>query len=216
MRYLVFLWITAAGLAAFLYAPSAEGFTGESSRIVFFHVPLAWVAVLAYLIAMIQALLYLKTNRMEYDLKSAVACRQGFIFSVLATLTGSIFAKIMWGSYWNWDPREVSIAILLFIYAAYLVLRSSIEDTRRRANLTSVYAVFAFIPAVFLVFVIPRIYFSLHPDTLINVKGKIDMHGKILLTFLFSLGAFTALFAWIYNLECRIQRVLTSKEGTHE
>lgn len=216
MRILIFLWILAICWMAFLYSPVAEGFIGESSRIVFFHVPMAWVAVLSFFISMIQAILYLNTREMVHDLKSATAARLGFFFSILATVTGSIFAKIMWGSYWNWDPRETSIVILLFIYAAYLVLRSSIDEPQRRASLSSVYAVFAFVPAIFLTFVIPRIYTSLHPDTLINVQAKIQMHGRILVTFLFSLGAFTALYVWIYTLECRVQKLMLKKEGTHE
>ncbi|HPR63584.1 MAG TPA: cytochrome c biogenesis protein CcsA [Thermoanaerobaculia bacterium] len=216
MNILVFLWILAICFMAFLFAPVAEGFIGESSRIVFFHVPMAWVAVLSFLVAAFHAVQYLRTGQDESDLKSSVAARQGFFYSILATVTGAIFAKIMWGSYWNWDPRETSITILLFVYAAYLVLRSSIDDPRRRANLTAVYAAFAIVPAIFLTFVIPRMYTSLHPDTLINVEAKIKMQGRILGTFLFSLGGFTLFYVWLYRLECRIQRLISVKEGSHE
>ncbi len=211
--------LTAMLLAVFAgltWSPTASGFVGESSRIVFFHVPLAWAATLAYLLAMVWAGVYLKHPKPIYDLRSSVAARLGFFFSILATVTGSIFAKVMWGAYWNWDPRETSIVILLFIYAAYLVLRSSVEEPVRRAHLSSVYALFAFIPALFLIFIIPRIYTSLHPDTFINAQGHIKMQGRILVTFLFSLGIWTLLFLYLYKLECRIQQLMLRKENRYE
>jgi len=147
-------------------------------------------------------------------MKAAVAVRQGLLFTVIATVSGSVFAKVMWGAYWNWDPRQISITLLLFIYAAYLVLRQSVDDPLRRAHLSAVYAIFAFITMPFFVFVIPRLYFSLHPDTFINAGGKIEMGGRILATFLASLAGFTALFALMYRLECRLERLLLAK-GEH-
>jgi heme exporter protein C len=216
MKIVIFFWILIVCYLSFLFSPPASGFIGESSRIVFFHVPVAWVTVLSFLVAMFQAIRYLKTRDPVYDLKSAVACRQGFLFAILATVTGSVFAKVMWQSYWNWDPRETSITILLFIYAAYLILRASIEDPQRRAVLSSVYATFSIIPALFLVFIVPRVYSSLHPDTLINVRGKIEMYGRILFTFLFSLGGFTALYLWMYTVECRIEQIIHRREGHYD
>lgn len=216
LKGFVGIWLLLILLAAFLYAPPAKGFIGESSRIVFFHVPCAWLATLAYGLAMIFGIRYLKTRRWQEDAKSALACRLGFFFSILATITGSIFAKIMWHAYWNWDPREISITLLLIIYASYLILRASVENPERRANLSAVYAIVAFVPAVFLIFILPRITFSLHPETLINPQGKIDMHGKILQTFLFSLGGFTALFIWLFKLEYRLQILMHRLRGEYE
>lgn len=213
MRIIIFFWFLFIFYFSFLYSPPAAGFIGESSRIVFFHVPVAWITVLSFLIAMIQGIRFLKTRNPIYDLRSAVACRQGFLFSILATVTGSVFARVMWQSFWNWDPRETSITVLLFIYGAYLLMRSSIDDPQRRAVLSSVYAAFSFIPALFLIFIVPRVYLSLHPDTFINAQGKIQMQGKILFTFLFSLGGFTALYLWMYNLESRIEEMIYKKEG---
>ena len=108
----VILW------AAFLYAHPAENFVGESSRIVFFHVPTAWISALAFLLAAIHSALYLKTRKIERDDAAASAARLGILFCALATVTGSIFAKVMWNSFWNWDPRETSIVLLLLVYGA--------------------------------------------------------------------------------------------------
>jgi len=211
MNAVVFLWLLLSIFAAFLWAPAAAQFIGQSSRIVFFHVPMAWIASLAFLISGWQSLRFLKTRDLAHDRKAKVAVRQGLLFAFLATVTGSIFAKVMWGSYWNWDPREISITMLLFIYAAYLVLRSAVDDPLRRASLSAVYALFAFVTMPFFVFIIPRVYFSLHPDTLINARGKIGMEGRILVTFLASLAGFTGFYVLLYRLECRLEELLWAK-----
>ncbi|HUM01226.1 MAG TPA: cytochrome c biogenesis protein, partial [Thermoanaerobaculia bacterium] len=126
--------------ASFLWARPAQNFVGESSRIVFYHVPMAWVASLAFLLAAWHSAVFLKKRRMESDDAAAAAARLGFVFCVLATVTGSIFARVMWNAYWNWDPRETSIALLLLVYGAYLGLRGAIEDPERRATLSAAYA----------------------------------------------------------------------------
>lgn len=204
MIYFVFIWLFFSVILSFLYAPSAEGFKGESYRIVFYHVPMAWVAVLAFLLSAYNSMMYLRKKELIYDIKSKSLISLGLLFSFLATISGAIFAKIEWGTYWNWDPRQISITLLLFVYAAYLVLRSSIDNIKVRANLSSVYAIFAFFTVPFLVFVIPRIYFSLHPDTFINTNGNIQMQGPILYTFLSTLIGFTLLFILIYKLDWKI------------
>ena len=178
-RWALGLWMLIVIWAAFFYAPAARGFKGESARIVFFHVPQAWVAVLAFCVNLIASLRYLRGRDLIDDARAATAARLGLIFSVLATVTGSLFARVMWGSFWNWDPREVSIAILLLVYAAYFALREAIPDDERRASLAASYAVLAFVTMPFLIFVVPRIYWSLHPDTIINARGSLDMESRM-------------------------------------
>jgi heme exporter protein C len=197
---------------AFLYARPAANFIGESSRIVFFHVPVAWVSSLAFLIAAIRSGLYLKRRRIEDDEAAAGAARIGLVFCTLATITGSIFAKVMWNSYWNWDPRETSIVLLLLVYGAYLGLRGAIEDPERRATLSAAYALIAFVTVPFLTFAVPRMYATLHPDTVINARGKVEMSSDIRLVFFSSTAAFTALFAWIYSLDLKVSRIVRLSE----
>src|SRR5437870_13494965 len=93
------LAMTAVVWGAFLYANPAANFVGESSRIVFFHVPMAWIATLAFLLAAIHSALFLRKRRIENDEAAAGAARLGLLFCILATITGSIFAKVMWNSY---------------------------------------------------------------------------------------------------------------------
>lgn len=216
MIYFTFIWLFVSIILSFLYAPPAQGFKGESYRIVFYHVPVAWVSVLAFLLSAYNSMMYLRKKDLIYDMKSKSLISLGLLFSFLATISGAIFAKIEWGTYWNWDPRQISITLLLFVYAAYLVLRSSIENIKLRANLSSVYGIFAFFTVPFLVFVIPRIYFSLHPDTFLNVKGNIQMQGPILYTFLSTLIGFTLLFILIYKLDWKTDYKLFKKEFKDE
>ena len=211
-------WVLLVIAAAFFYAPSAAGFKGESARIVFFHVPQAWVAVLAFCVNLVASIRYMRKRNPLDDARAAAAARLGLVFSVLATVTGSIFANVMWNSFWNWDPREVSIVILLLIYAAYFALREAIPDEERRASLSAAYAVLAFVTMPFLVFVVPRIYWSLHPDTIIGAKGnlKLQMDSRMLQTLLGSLVGFTGLFFWLYTLDVRLARVLLARRGREE
>lgn len=207
LRWLLFLWMGAVIWAAFYYAKPAEGFIGQSSRIVFFHVPTAWVATLAFLVSCVASIRYLRGRDPKDDIRAKVSASLGLLFAFLATVTGSIFARIMWNSYWNWDPRQTSITILLLIYAAYFALRSAVHDPERRAALAAVYAILAFVTVPFLIFVVPRIYWSLHPDTIINMRGQNEFDSRYTQVLMASLVGFTGLFIWLYTIECRIERI---------
>jgi heme exporter protein C len=190
-------WLTIVCIAAFLWAPLAKGL-GEYTRILYFHVPVAWVTVLAFLIGAAYSILYLKKREIYYDKIAEAAGQLGLLYCILATVTGSIWAKVSWGSFWNWDPRETSIFILLLIYAAYFALRSAIEHEERKAALGAVYSILAFVTVPFFVFIVPRVYSTLHPDPLINTQAKINMDAKMQITFFSSLFGFTVLFLWMF------------------
>jgi membrane-associated protease RseP (regulator of RpoE activity) len=141
------------------------------------------------------------------DIRAAAACEIGFVFGVLATVTGSIWASFEWNSFWNWDPRETSILILLMIYGAYFALRSAVGSGDSRARLSAVYAILAFLTVPFLVFLVPRMVDSLHPAPIVDSRGKMHMDRELLLVFLGSLACFTALFFWILDLRVTVTRI---------
>ena len=205
-RVALFLWIAVWLCVAFLWAPLVPGL-GETTRVLYFHVPCAWVTVLALGWSMIHSLLYLARRRIGHDDQASAAAGLGLVFCIGATVTGSLWAKAVWHSYWNWDPRETSIFFLLLIYGAYLALRSAIEGEERRARLSAIYSAVAFVTVPFLVFVVPRIYFSLHPDPLINEGGKIEMDSRIRISFLAMMVGFSGLFAWMLSLKVRLLRL---------
>jgi heme exporter protein C len=134
----------------------------------------------------------------------------------LATVTGSIWAKFSWGSFWNWDPRETSIFMLLLIYGAYFALRSALDVDQKRAALSAVYALIAGVTVPFFIFVMPRIMASLHPDPIVNTQGKVHMNGTMLTVFLSSLAGFTALYFWIFALKVRAFRLEMNQQLSEE
>lgn len=164
LKLITGLWLAVVTAAMFLWVPAHEGL-GNVGRIVIVHVPTGWLTSVAFLVSAIYSALYLRRGRAVDDAKALAAAELGLIFSVLATVTGAIFARVVWGTFWNWDPRETAIAVLMLIYAAYFALRSSIEDVTRQRRLGAIYALLAFITVPFLIFVIPRITDStLHPN----------------------------------------------------
>ena len=172
-KWLLFLAMSVMIVFSFI-TPAPQQIIGESSRIFYYHIPQAWICVIAFAVAMVYSVKYLRTKNIADDDKASSAAALGLIFCILATLSGSIFAKVTWGSFWNWDPRETSIFFILLLYTAYLALRGSIEGDEKRARLSAIYSVLAFVAVPFLIFVVPRMYATLHPDPIINDRGKVD------------------------------------------
>lgn len=208
----MFLWIAAWTVIALTWAPLVPGL-GATTRVLYFHIPAAWVTSVALAWSMGHSLAYLARRKLSHDDHAVAAAELGLVFCVAATITGSVWAKAAWGSWWNWDPRETSILFLLLIYGAYLALRSSIEDPERRARLSAVYSAAAFVSVPFLLFVVPRLYFSLHPDTIVNAQGKIQMDAPIRWSFFAMLIGFTGLFAWMLSLRVRVLRLARVMDG---
>ncbi len=208
--------ITTVVIFAFVLPPPQKQL-GEVSRIFYFHVPLAWIAVLAFFISMINGILHLKNHQTENDLKAVSASRLGFLFCFLALISGSVFAKYSWGTFWNWDPRETSIFILILIYGAYFALRSAIDDQKRRAVFSSVYSILAFATVPFLVFIVPRVFQSLHPaDTIVDSGFRFQLPLYLLVLFFASLLGFSFLFLWIYKMESSLIKILIKKRSGYE
>ncbi len=210
-KILLFMGMSAVIVAGFITdAPQKQ--IGEASRIFYFHIPQAWLCVVAFAMSAFYSVRFLKNRRLIHDDFAADTARLGFIFCFLATITGSIFAKVTWGSFWNWDPRETSIFILLLIYGAYFALRSAVEDEDRRATLSAAYSIFAFVTVPFLVFVVPRIVPSLHPtDSVIDENLKFTMGVQVRTIFFSSLAAFSVLYFWMLSLTKKLNRLKRSQ-----
>ena len=203
-KFLLLVVLSGVIVAAFVAEPPQQQI-GPASRIFYFHVPMAWIAVLAFTMAMVYSVLYLRSRRVANDDRAAVAAALGLVFCLLATISGSVFARVTWGSYWNWDPRETSVFVLLLVYGAYFSLRQAVADPPRRAALASVYAVFAFVTVPFLVFVVPRVLPSLHPsDSIVSSDMKFAMGPTVRIVFFASLVAFTMLYLWMFSLARRV------------
>jgi heme exporter protein C len=192
----------------FPYIPGLE----EKARNIFFHVPTAWTTVVAFLVSMYYGIRYLRTRKIEYDIRSVSSASLGFLFCFLATVTGSVWAKFNWGSFWNWDPRETSIFVLLLIYGAYFALRSSLEVEETRAKLSAVYSIIAGLTVPFFIFVLPRMVGGLHPGSKGDPQGSgpvvsFTMSGNMLFVFFVSLIGFNLLYIWMLNVRVRLATI---------
>lgn len=177
------LLLCATTVGGFLWLPAARSFLNPATaRIVVFHVPCAIVADIAALVAAWFAVAYLRRRRLDDDVKSSVSFGLALLFSALTTVTGAIFAKSQWGGYWNWDPKQTAILMLLLIYVAYFVLRAAIDDTRKRAALGAAYALFAVVAVPFLTYILPNSTDqTLHPKNVINTRDGLDFSYKVVL-----------------------------------
>jgi heme exporter protein C len=215
IKWLTGILMTAAIVLAFTYPPVATRLnygTGviepwPEFRIFFFHVPAAWVAVLAFAVGMIYSIRVLRTRERRLDDIAMASSQIGFLFCTLALVSGMIWARKEWGAFWNWDPRQNTVLILLLIYAGYFTLRSAVPDYMRRARLSAVYSIVAFVTVPFLVFIVPRIMESLHPSPIIKTdEGSGVMDAKMRQVFFLFIIAYTGLYWWMLSLKTRVER----------
>jgi heme exporter protein C len=200
--------------------PMIQGL-GELGRNILFHVPMSMVAFVAFFLGTIYSILFLVKKNYDFDRRARAASAGGFIFTLMATITGSIWARFSWGTFWNWDPRETSIFILLLIYAAYFMLRSLLEESEeKKARIAAVYNIIAFVTVPFLMFILPRITQSLHPGggslipntnaqeaPIINLSGNTHIDRTLLNMQWVSVLLFLFVFLWIKDLYTRILRL---------
>ena len=205
-----------AGVTAmvFLYAPE-EVAMGQVQRVFYFHVAAAWVGMLGFLVAAIAGIGYLRTGKKNWDLIGYSAVEVGIAFVLIAIVSGSIWARPIWNTWWTWDPRLTTATIMELVYAAYLMLRAGIEDPDRRARFSSVYAIIGFI-SVPLTFMSIRIFRSIHPVVIgaadPNATGNFDMTPKMLQTFLSSLLVFSVVFVNILIHRVRLGKMADAVE----
>jgi heme exporter protein C len=209
----VVLMAIALGLV-FLYAPR-EAQMGEVQRIFYFHVPSAWVGFLAFFVTLCMSIAFLRTGDLKWDKVSAASVEVGLVFTVMAIVSGSIWARPAWNTWWTWDPRLTTYTILALIYVAYLMLRQGVEDPGRRARFASVYGIVGFI-SVPLTFFSIRWWRTIHPVIIgsgtATAIGGFDMTPPMLQVFLFSLFAFTVLYFCFLTNRLQLQREMDHVE----
>jgi heme exporter protein C len=188
----------------FFYAPVDED--GLNQKIFYFHVPIALTAYAGFGWGAWKALLHLWKGSDGADLESYVAIHQGVIFGAMTLLTGSLWAKFRWGHWWLWSEQQLVLFLVLFLfYAAYFMLRYSVDPGPARANMCAVYALFGvvLIPVSFLAIRLANEY--IHPVAFTS-EGP-QMAGSQFLTFCVALAAMLALFATLYNVELAGKRL---------
>jgi heme exporter protein C len=138
--------------ATAVYFSPADLAMGHLQKIMYVHVPAAWLAFASFFVVFVGSVLYLWKREPRYDLLAASAAEVGTVFTALTIVLGSIWGKPTWGIWWTWDPRLTTTAILLLIFVAYVALRSFTDDEERRARWSAVVGIFGFInvPIVFM------------------------------------------------------------------
>jgi heme exporter protein C len=191
----VALLVIATGMV-FLYAPM-ERVMGNVQRVFYFHVAAGWVGMLGFLVAAIAGIVYLIRGKRNWDIVGLSAVEIGMVFAFINVVTGAIWARPIWNTWWTWDPRLTTATIMLLIYAAYLLLRQGIEDPDRRARFGAVYAIVGFL-SVPLTFFSARLFRTIHPVVIgtnqPGAEGAFDMTPVMLQTFLFALLTFSIIF----------------------
>jgi heme exporter protein C len=189
--------VAVATFMVFGYAP-LERVMGAVQKVFYFHVAAGWVGMLGFLAAVVAAVAYLTTRKPSWDLVGLGAIEIGLTFMFINIVTGAIWARPIWNTWWTWDPRLTTATIMELVYAAYLMLRSGIEDPERRLRFAAVYAIVGFI-SVPLTFFSIRIYRTIHPVVIGSgdptATGSFSMTPAMGLTFAVSLVAFSILFA---------------------
>ncbi|GAP07614.1 ABC-type transport system related with cytochrome c biogenesis, permease component [Anaerolinea thermolimosa] len=191
------LVMAVATYMVFGYAP-IERVMGAVQKVFYFHVAAGWVGMLGFLAAVVAGVAYLVSRKPVWDLVGLGAIEIGLTFMLINIITGSIWARPIWNTWWTWDPRLTTATIMELLYAAYLMLRQGIEDPERRARFGAVYAIIGFI-SVPLTFFSIRIYRTIHPVVIgggdPTVSGSFSMTPAMGATFAVSLVAFSFLFA---------------------
>ena len=190
------LLAAATGLV-FLYAP-VEQVMGMVQKVFYFHVAAAWVGLLSFIVAAVAGVIYLASHNPAWDVVETSSVELGMVFLLIAIISGSIWARPIWNTWWTWDPRLTTVTVTELIYAAYLMLRSGIEEPERRARFGAVYAIVGFL-SVPLTFLSIRIFRTIHPVVVgVNDPGALgafNMSPKMLQTFMFGLFTFTVVYA---------------------
>jgi heme exporter protein C len=192
---LTILLMAAAVGMVFFYAPM-ERIMGYVQKVFYFHVSSAWVGMLSFVVAAVAGGAYLRTGNKKWDITSFAAVEIGIVFAILTIITGSIWARPIWNTWWTWDPRLTTTAIMTLVYIAYLMLRQGMDDPEKRARFGAVYVIVGAL-SVPLTFLSIRIFRTIHPVVIAApgaTSAAFDMAPKMLQTFLVSLFVFSVLY----------------------
>ena len=193
-----------------LFITPADSVQGDSVRIMYAHVPSAWLAYLAFITTAVASALSLarRHRTLGFDRVAGASAEVGVLFMGLALVTGSLWGRLTWGTFWQWDPRLTTTLFLFITYVGYLAVRRIDASPERRARRSAVLALLA-------VLEIPLVHFSvvlwrsLHQEaSVLNPDGDVRLDGLMLFTLFSGVVAFTLLFVWLVIHRQRLQTLL--------
>lgn len=190
---------------AFFYAPT-ERIQGNAQRIFYFHVPLAWTAYLAFFMVLVGSIGYLWRRDLRWDKLAQCSAEIGLVLTTLVLITGAMWGKTIWGTWWSWDPRLTATLVLWFIYLGYGMVRQFTPSPERARRISAVLGIVGFVdvPIVHQSVVWWR---SLHPDPIVlNANGP-QLPGVMLVTLMVNLLAFTLLYVFLLATRIQVARL---------
>jgi heme exporter protein C len=194
----------AATAMALVWVP-ADAVQGDVQRIMYVHVPAAWLAYLAFLVVFVASVGWLWSKRPVFDAIAVASAEIGVLFTALTLIAGSIWAKPTWGVWWTWEPRLLTTAVMFVMYVGYLLLRSLSTDLERRATRAAVVGIVAVVN-------VPIVHLSvtwmnaLHQLPTVLRPGSPALDDRMLATLIVGVVAFTILYAWMLAVRVGIER----------
>lgn len=197
--------LAASAIMSLAVAPP-DAAQGDVQRLMYVHVPAAWLAYLSFAVVFVASIAYLRTRRTRWDRLAAASAEVGVLFTALTIVLGSLWGKPVWGTWWTWDPRLTTTAVLLLMYLAYLAVRRLPESPARRARWSAVLGIVAFldVPIVHLSVVWWR---SLHQGPTVVQLGSPTIAPVMLAALLVGVAAFTVTYLYLVTLRLRVARL---------
>jgi heme exporter protein C len=201
-------------LVIFFYAPT-EVTMGNVQRIFYFHVGSAWVAAVAFFIALLSGVAYLRSPARVWDTIALASVEIGLVFTSMTIVSGSVWGRPAWNTWWIWSPRLTSITVMWLVYVAYFMLRGAIDDEERRGRFAAVYVIAGFV-TVIITYLSIRLLRDIHPVLLGEAseaaEGLQEFSGldstRMVISLNVSVLTFTTLYlAWLAN-RMRLQRMI--------
>lgn len=200
--------VLAALFMVFVYVPT-EAEQGIVQRIFYFHMACALVTFAAFGLVAISGIFYLWLGQQVWDDLGYAAAESGMLFCTLLLITGSIWAKPIWGTWWTWDSRLTTTLILWLLYGGYLILRAMADDTAQTARFAAVVGIVAAADVPVIVISV-RLWRTIHPAVLITRQGGHGLEDpRMIATLLVSIAALTTLFVWLLLLRFAMLRTRT-------
>jgi heme exporter protein C len=191
-----FVLMMASLYMIFIFVPT-EASMGSVQRIFYFHVPLAWLSFMAFFIVFIFSIVYLIKKEARWDRIASSSAEVGVIFTTLFLVSGSIWAKPIWGVWWTWEPRLTSALVLWLIYIAYLLVRSYVSNKEQGARFSAVVGILGFIDVPIVALAI-SLWRTEHPSAVVFEGGLVP---SMLATLLVSIAAFSVLYVILLFLK---------------
>lgn len=181
----------------------------ETIRNLFFHVPIWFTMILLLLVSLVYSIKYLRTGLLKYDIVASKSATTAIVFGMLGFLTGMLWGSYTWGDLFSWifaDTKILGAFIGILIYTAYFVLRGSVDDEEKRARVSAVYSIFAYVLLIVFIFVIPRLTDSLHPGNGGNPAFSMyDLDNTMRMIFYPAVFAYFGLGLWFTSILIRMR-----------